>query len=487
MATRIPGRIAWVWAGLAILSSSAAGQTAQAPMPAKAKADPPSAEVAVLQMLLRHPVTAPYTFRTARRNGKVVLAGRVGTKEVHDVAVRLAMNVTSSIDDRLVIDTAEAHRAAATPPSGRLTAGFGPVNSAYSVGSGAGPVFYPPPLFGRYDEPFFGFEPPAVSYPPGWNGVAARRGDPFGAPVLDPNSPIGPDPGPATANANRANPAAPAPPTAATAPAPAATAASGDTVEMSLDPRGVAVLRGTVPTNDDRVGVGQKVARMAGVTEVVNLLNVREDAAQPIPAARSRDVPPPPPTPAEFPGKDAAPPAPIVPGRAAQAQVPAPVMADDPADRPGDDATIARRLAANLARRPILDVSTLKAEVRDGVATLSGKLPTALEAMTAFRVAQQTIGVREVTDRLEFAVPDGQKENPLIAKGRPEDVEPYLEAQVRRQVGDKAHIDRLRVSGDRLEVRGTIVRDSDKPRIEAILRSMPLLRGFQLDAKLVAE
>jgi hypothetical protein len=124
---------------------------------------------------------------------------------------------------------------------------------------------------------------------------------------------------------------------------------------------------------------------------------------------------------------------------------------------------------------------------RDGVAYVSGKVPTVYEAMLAFRAVQQTPGVREVDDRLEFTVPDGEAKNPLIQKGRPEDVEPYLAAQIRRQAGDLAHIDLVRVHGATLEVRGTLTRADDRPRLDAILRSMPVLRGFHLASEMNVE
>ena len=69
-----------------------------------------------------------------------------------------------------------------------------------------------------------------------------------------------------------------------------------------------------------------------------------------------------------------------------------------------------------------------------------------------------------------------------VEKGRPEDVEPYLAAQIRRQVGDIAHIDAVRARGDALEVRGTLGREEDRGRLDAILRSMPLLRGFKVES-----
>jgi hypothetical protein len=125
--------------------------------------------------------------------------------------------------------------------------------------------------------------------------------------------------------------------------------------------------------------------------------------------------------------------------------------------------------------------------VRDGVATLSGKVPTVYEAMLTFRVVEQTPGVHEVIDRLEFVVPDGERQNPLIRQGRPEDVEPYLFAQIRRNIGDLAHIDRVRVVGDTIELRGTLVHGEDRPRLDAILRSIAVLRGFRIEPHFDAE
>jgi hypothetical protein len=131
--------------------------------------------------------------------------------------------------------------------------------------------------------------------------------------------------------------------------------------------------------------------------------------------------------------------------------------------------------------------SSIKVKVRDGVASLTGKVPTVYEAMMAFRAVQKTPGVREIEDRLEFVVPDGSSTNPLVEKGQPEDVEPYLMAQLRRQLGDLAHVDRVRVSGDSLELKGTLEREEDRPRFDAIIRSMPILRGFRISAEFNAE
>src|SRR4051794_18243164 len=157
-------------------------------------ADRPDLQVA--GAVRANPVTAPYAIRTSWRDGSVVLSGRVGTKLVHDVAVRTAIAVGYPVKDDLVIDTGEAHRVA-------MAQGYANPWLSGSLGSAAGsaPYFaYPPPLFGRLDDPFFGFEPPLVSFPPWWRpanfeaqagpGTVAQPAtyspDPYGVPGASP-------------------------------------------------------------------------------------------------------------------------------------------------------------------------------------------------------------------------------------------------------------------------------------------------------------
>ncbi|MDR3633779.1 MAG: BON domain-containing protein [Isosphaeraceae bacterium] len=421
-------------------------------------ADPGRPDAAVMQALQSSPVTAPYRISANWRDGKLVLAGRVGTKQIHDAAVRTALAYTSAVRDDLVIDTAEAHRAAAQTAAGPAYPVAGSAARAIpSLGTmpyalGSLPYVYPQPLFGRLDDPFFGFEPPLVSYPPWWGAVAAREAMNLPAPggAMAPNA----APAPAAAGPATSVPLGPSP---------------GDgTVEMTIDSRGVATLRGTVNNLAERIAVGQQIAQTPGVSEVINLLQVRNSGAGPKGVSAT---PPPPPQPAFIPA---------VKPRAAIAADARPAVAVDAGN-------LTPRLTDAFTRRPALVNLPIQVSVHDGIANLSGQVPTVYEAMLAFRAVQQTPGVDQVIDRLQFTVPNDETKNPLLSKGRPEDVEPYLMAQLRRQLGDLAHVDQVRVRADTLEVRGTLAQADDRPRLDAILRSMAILRGFRLVPEFMTE
>ncbi|SIO59770.1 BON domain-containing protein [Singulisphaera sp. GP187] len=445
----------WPWTRSAFLSIC--GVAALGLIPPALAADPPKStptpvnrpEIVVSEALRNHPVTAQYPIATTWRSGQVVLSGRVGTKVVHDTAVRLAIASGYSVRDDLKIDTSEVYRTSGSQALMGPRAGL-PFGAPYYV--------YPPPLFGRIDDPFYGFEPPLVSYPPWWPAIAAR--EPINLPPAQMNLGQGQaqaDPG---ADPNTASPMK----------VPIGASADDGFVEMTLDPRGAAVLRGTVPTAADRVAIGQKIAQIPGVTQVENFLNVG--------VAPSETPPPPPqpPQPAELP--------------AAKPPVKPEAPEIDPALQPAiaaDHDELSQRVGRALLSRPAVAKLPIKVAVREGVAYLSGAVPTVYEAMLAFRAAQQTPGVRDVDDRLQFVVPDGERRNPLQQKGRPEDVEPYLTAQIRRQVGDIAHVDQVRLQGDTLEIKGSLVQQADKARLDAILRSMPVLRGFRLESSFIVE
>ena len=105
------------------------------------------------------------------QKGKVVLSGIVGTKQVHDAAVRLAIAMGIPFRDDLVIDTGAA--AAVAQAAGAAVGGYG--GAMPGTLSNSSPYIYPPPLFGRLDDPFFGYVPPLVSFPPWWRAPGSKR------------------------------------------------------------------------------------------------------------------------------------------------------------------------------------------------------------------------------------------------------------------------------------------------------------------------
>ncbi len=446
-------------------------------------ADPPSHQsfaadptpdpkaVAILQALQSNPLTAPYRFAVTPVGRQYALSGRVASKQAHDVAIRLMIALGYPVRDDLTIDTSEGFRVAIQaqmqaqlqaptqaqtqlPPLSGYANGMGLASTGYSY-------VFPQFLFGRLDNPFFGMEPPLVTYPPWTAAVNAHREAQNVANLNDP----GPAAAPAAGNAQ------PVPANAALLPNGGQLA---NPIEMTLDSRGNATLRGKVPTFADRVALGQEVARTPGIIQVTNFLEV-DPNVRPLVS----ETPPPPPTPAllPIPAPEAKPSPPVVQdGRAAE----------KPTILPDGDA-LAGRVVEAIARRPALATASIRVSTRDGIATLSGNLPSSYEAMLAFRAAQQTPGVRDVIDRLQFPIPDTDQPNPLREKGRPDDVEAYLLAQIRRQVGDLAHVDQVRVHGDALEIRGSVSRADDVVRAEAALRSIPLVRGFRLEPAFVTD
>jgi osmotically-inducible protein OsmY len=454
-------------AAIGQVKATAAKPTAQA-------TDLPRVDVQVLTALRAHPLTAPYPIAATWKKGAVVLSGVVGTKEVHDVAVRLAIASGSPIRDDLVIDTGIANAAA-------LGAGaYGVGMSGFATLGASSPYIYPPPLMGRLDDPFFGFVPPLVSFPPWWR----RRVE---GPVM-----------PRQVAAAQANvPARPASQQAgvlaqpgANTPAPGwqpldVTPVKGQ-VEITVDASGQVFLRGVATSEEAARAIEEAARSVPGVSRVDSQLQVMpRRAGDENPPPRDGDlveprrapaeIPPPPPEPAVLPAE---------PERRPAAPRPKPA-ATGPTALDRDDLT--RRVVSALGKRAPAAELPVKVRSGDGTVTLSGRVPSAYEAMIVYRAAQQTPGVREVIDRLDFAIPDEDHPNPLLQKGRPEDLEPYLASQIRRHVGDVAHIDRVETHGNVIDIQGTLGEGQDHDRLLAILRSIPVLRGFRLEPKLTAE
>jgi osmotically-inducible protein OsmY len=434
----------------------------------------------LIAMALRsNPVTAPYAITARWRNGAVDLSGRVGTKQIHDVAVRTAIAYGFPFRDNLVIDTAMTAQVAANAgmgmggPSGPMAASV--TASSYYV--------YPPPLFGKLDDPFFGFVPPLVSFPPWWQREGGSAPQARGqASAFNQRAPA------AGAGSPRAGwrPLEPPP-------------AQGE-VQVTVDSSGHVFLRGVVSSDAVRREVEEMARSVPGVQRLSSELKVQPrrapDAAVDVSGrGPNADVPPPPPEPVA--------PAPPAGAERGEPEMVKPRVAPEPANptrvptpnggtpksaaRAGmssDNQELSRRVLQVIERSDSLQQQAIKIKSEGDVVTLSGKVSTAYEAMLAYRAAQQTPGVRDVIDLLEFTVPDEDHPNPLPRKARPEDLEPYLAAQIRRNVGDLAQIQTLKVRGDILTIQGTVGNDADLDRVLAIVRSIPILHGFRLEATL---
>src|SRR4051812_20236636 len=436
---------------------------ARARAEARVPADRP--DLQVVGALRANPLTAPYAIRSSWRDGTVVLSGRVGTKQVHDMAVRTAIAVGYPVKDDLVIDTGEAHRVAMAQASANPW-----LSGSLGSAAGSAPYFaYPPPLFGRLDDPFFGFEPPLVSFPPWWRpaNFEAQAGAGAGAQGM-PSAPY-----PSGYPTNGGSPQGDL--------GPQGHGPIKGRLQLTVDMSGQVHLAGVVASEQDRRIIEEEARNTPGVSQVISELRVE---------SRRSETPPPPPQPVLRNGPEVRPanPAPAA-GESRPDPAERPAAPPQPAPRPRkadlamarDPQPLTRRIADSLSRRSTLKDLPIAVQTRDGVATLSGKVPSAYEAMMAYRTVEQTPGVRDVIDQLEFQVPDENHPNPLKQKGRPEDLEEYLSAQIRRHLGDLAHVERVRVRGDIVEVRGSLAQAVDRDRVLAIVRSIPLLRDFRLE------
>jgi osmotically-inducible protein OsmY len=424
-------------------------------------------DAVVLAAIRANPVTAAYPIWTSTQKGKVILSGIVGTKQVHDAAVRMVIDMGIPFRDDLVIDTGAA--AAVAQAAGAASGGYG--GAMPGTLSNSSPYIYPPPLMGRLDDPFFGFVPPLVSFPPWW-----RRSGQSG-PTIQPRQVPAAGPQASAMPADSARPSAS--PKGSWQPLEVDPVIGQ--VEVNIDQLGGIFLRGVVASEQVGREIEDSVRTIPGVTSVSSQFQTVPRRAPPDEVA-----PPPPPVPMPGPaGPEEREPQPS--SAPAPAIVPARTKPTAAAPLALDSRPLTRRVVGALERRPQADELPVKVRSTDGVVTLSGQVPSAYEAMLVYRAAQQTPGVTDIIDRLEFTVPDENHANPLLQKGRPEDIEPYLASQIRRHVGDLAHVDRIQVRGDSIDLRGTLQNAHDHDRLLAILRSIPVLHGFRLEPDFKAD
>jgi osmotically-inducible protein OsmY len=455
-------------------------------------------EMIVLNALRANPLLAPYFIRVSESGGSIILSGRVGTKQVHDMAVRTVIDLGYPLRDDLVIDTAEAQRVAMVQTA-MLGAGATARAGGASTMAGSAPYLaYPPPLFGRLDDPFFGLEPPLVSFPPWWGArqLELLQGGPNGPLTSGAVSGVSSAPTGAIPSRSMATPAAPeggASGSPARGPAPIR-----GRLQLTVDLAGQVFLSGEVASEEDQKLIEEEARNTPGVTRVYSELKV---------ASRPPETPPPPPQPLKPSEPEAKPSGPEVKPAQPSPAPPAPAQPATGSDQPNDSRidtisratttphlaiardsqSLTRRAAESIARRPSLASLPVMVQSHNQTVTLSGKVPSAYEAMLAYRAVQQTPGVHDVEDRLEFQLPDENHPNPLLQRARPEDLEPYLTSQIQRHLGESAHVDRVRVRGDVVEIRGSLLSTQDQNRVLATLRSIPLLRDFHLDPTLTVD
>ncbi len=307
---------------------------------------------------------------------------------------------------------------------------------------------YPQPLFGRLDDPFFGMEPPLVSFAP-WsrNRLEVPMGGPNAAGPAGANPMAVPNGGgqaagnPGTVPSPGPTPAGIAPGGAGNPPVAADDAANpfqpppakGD-VEITVDASGQVFLRGVVASEEIAREIEQTAWSVPGVTRVVTQFQVKpqraamagQDAASPLPqpvvapAAGPLQVKP---RRVDEPAPDTAPPPPAeVPVAEPPANPPEAVPAPEPAGirvTALDNQRLSRRVVDSLRKRTALAGQPIKVRSTGDAVMLTGRVPSAYEAMIAYRAAQQTPGVRDVVDRLEFLVPDEDHSNPLSRRDAP--------------------------------------------------------------------
>ena len=293
-----------------------------------------------------NPATSAYPFSTVPRGSKILLQGRVSARIVHDVAIRTAISLGVPVEDGITIDTGFIPGLDGGNGGGPYGGGFGPVpgpgptttgnsgfggppafgnsnvgpgGAGYAGGGGGGggvppvlgfpsagsyggaPSLLPPPIFGRYDDPFYGFDPPAVIYPPWWGALNAQRigsNNAFTSSgyngTLGNNAGVQPQANPGNPGAYtgqggvgqgmvQTDPNAMINPGGATDPNVTNTdigAIPDGTIDMEVDANGVATIRGGIPSQAEKDAVGQRIAGMAGVAQVVNLLTIKPSLMQ---------------------------------------------------------------------------------------------------------------------------------------------------------------------------------------------------------------
>jgi hypothetical protein len=204
--------------------------------------------------------------------------------------------------------------------------------------------------------------------------------------------------------------------------------------------------------------------------------NAQVEATAPaaVPAAQPAPNPEPAPNPAPMPAPARPVPPPPAPGNV---DPPPPAVPPPPAAALPLSTDVLRALHA----RPELAALPIRVTNRGGAVTLTGDVPGPVEALDAFTVARGTAGVESVEERLTYPVPPPERPNPLVRLDRPADLAAFLRHHLAHQLGEAATLRTVEVAGGRVRVVAEAAAGRDPAQLGALLRTMPLLRGFTLD------
>ena len=367
------------------------------PLPPR-RAGSSAPEEIVLKAIQANPVSAPYRIKTSWQKGLVVISGRVGSTAVHGVVVQTAIDLGYPFKDDLIVDTSEAMRVASL----KARSAQGSQSAQRSGQAGDPGRSINPPLFPiSEDVPTFGSEIPAIAFPPGWKRAdsdkqkATSLSDDSGAKVgRSSGSPgqTGSSGGPRTQQWIGPTPRM-------------------GRVRVTVDETGRVSLTGVVASEEARQMIEKQARATPGVNAVFSELTVELPRPVPQPEpVQGAPLPPDPPSPVT---SSTTPPSPA----GSQPARPGPVR---------EDAELMGRIYEVLAAHPVLRSLTITVNSSRGVVTLKGKVPSASEAMLAYRTTEQTPGVDSIVDELEFPPPDDEHPNPLRQGDLSEDLDHFL-------------------------------------------------------------
>lgn len=142
--------------------------------------------------------------------------------------------------------------------------------------------------------------------------------------------------------------------------------------------------------------------------------------------------------------------------------------------------SVLSRVQAALRSDPGLNAREIQVRNHGGRVTLSGEVASVSEAFEAFELARRVPGVVSVVDQLRYPVPPPDGPNPLLSVNRPEGLSAFLEDHLGRVLGAGARVRGVEVEGNALRVGIALAPTREASQVSAMVRSMPLLRGFAL-------